>query len=115
MQISVEDKGETARVGLNGKLDSEGARAVETTLAALAEKKNGIVVDLSALTFLASAGIRQLVSAAKIVTRRGGRMVLFNPSKAVHEILTISAIDSLIPIARTEKDAQAVLAAALGE
>ena len=39
--------------------------------------------------------------------------MLLNPNKTVEEILTIAATNSLIPIARSEKEAQAVVAAAL--
>ncbi len=113
MQIAIDDAGTTAKVVLKGRLDAAGAGAVAAPLAQLAEQKNGLVIDLSGVPFLASVGIRQLVTAAKTLTRRGGRLVLLNPTKEVYEVLTISAINDLIPIARSDKDAQAILAAAL--
>jgi anti-sigma B factor antagonist len=113
MHISINDAGTTATVVLEGKLDITGADAVAPVLTRLSEQKLGLIVDLSGVSFLASIGIRQLTAAARSLTRRGGRMVLLKPAKLVEEVLTVSAVDSLIPIARSDKEAQAVLAAAL--
>ena len=109
MQISIDDAGMTAKVKLNGRLDSSGAQEIAEPLAKLSEQKHGLIVDLSGVSYLVSVGIRQFLMAAKTMTRRGGRL----PNKTVEEILTIAATNSLIPIARSEKEAQAVVAAAL--
>ena len=114
MRMSIDDAGMTAKINLDGRLDSAGTQAIAERFAQLSEQKHGLVVDLAGVSYLTSAGIRQLVMAAKTMTRRGGRLVLLNPNKAVEEILAISATDSLIPVTRSEKEAQAVLAAALG-
>jgi anti-anti-sigma factor len=113
MQISINDAGMTATAALKGRLDSEGSQAIGPALTRLAEQKHGLIVDVSGVSYLTSAGIRQLVVAAKTLTRRGGRLVLFKPNKTVEEILSVAATNSLIPVVRTEKEAQAVLAAAL--
>ena len=114
MQVSIDDAGTTAKLVLKGKLDSSSSETVAEPLNRLADQKLGVVVDLSGVSFLASIGIRHLVSAAKTLTRRGGRLVLLNPTKAVDEVLTVSAINSLIPIARNEREVQAIIAAAIG-
>ena len=113
MQISIDDSGMTATATLKGRLDSEGSQAISAALTRLAEQKHGLIVEVSGLSYLTSAGIRQLVLAAKTLTRRGGRLVLLKPNKTVEEILAVAATNSLIPVVRTEKEAQAVLAAAL--
>jgi anti-anti-sigma factor len=113
MQISIDDAGMTAKVKLDGRLDSAGTQAIAERLAQLSEQKHGLVVDLAGVSYVTSAGIRQLLMAAKTLTRRGGRLVLLNPNKTVEEILAVSATNSLIPVTRSEKQAQAVLAAAL--
>ena len=113
MKVSIEDGGETAKVILDGKLDIAGADAVASPLATLSAEKRGLIVDLSRVSFLASVGIRHLVGAAKTLTRRGGRLVLLKPNDMVEDILITVGMNSLIPIARSEREAQAVLAAAL--
>jgi anti-sigma B factor antagonist len=114
MHVSIDDAGMTAKVTLKGSFDWSGAVEAAPSLARLSEQKHGLIVDLSGVAFLASVGIRHLVQAAKTLTRRGGRLVLLRPSKAVEEVLTITGTNSLIPIAHDDREAQAVLAAALG-
>ena len=71
MQITiVDDSGTTAKVILSGKLDIAGADAIALPLATLAGGKSGLVVDMAAVSFLASIGIRHLVSASKALGDR---------------------------------------------
>lgn len=106
MQFTIsDDAGTTAKIGMVGKLDIAGAEIVALPLATLAGGRKNLVVDLSGVTFLASIGIRHLVSAAKTLTRKGGKLVLVNPSDAVKEVLATSGIIDLMPIAATERAA----------
>ena len=58
-----------------------------------------MVVDLTAVTFLASIGIRALITNAKALQQRGGKMVLFvGENAAVAKTLETTGIDALIPM-----------------
>jgi anti-sigma B factor antagonist len=106
MQITVSDEaGPTARVGLVGKLDIAGAEVVAMPLATLAGSKTGLIVDMSGVTFLASIGIRHLVSATKTLARRGGRLVLVNPNDMVKDVLVTSGVSDMLPMVSTEREA----------
>ena len=63
------------------------------------------------MDFLASIGIRTLLLAAKAVTRRGGKIVLFNPDSNVTSILQMAGIDTLVPICRSLDEARSAVAA----
>ena len=82
-------------------------------LATLAGAKQGLIVDMSGVSFIASIGIRHLVSAAKAVSRRKGLLVLLNPTDMVAEVLTASGLTDLLPIVRSNSEAVAALNAAL--
>ena len=110
MQITVKDDGVNARVQLTGSLDSAGVTAVSVPFNALVEAKRGLIVDLSAMTFLASTGIRMLVAAAKTLKRQGGQLILVKPSKMVGEVLTVTGTDTIIRVVRSDKEAEALLA-----
>jgi anti-anti-sigma factor len=115
MQISIEDEDEaTARVSLTGKLDIMGAEDIDLPLAALSGRKQNILLDLSGVSFLASIGIRHLVSTAKAVSRRGGQLILFSPTEVVAEVLGTTGITAIIPTVVTESEARALLGAARG-
>jgi anti-anti-sigma factor len=83
--VTSEDQGATARVALTGRLDILGAEVIALPLATLAGAKQGLIVDMSGVSFIASIAIRHLVSAAKALSRRNGRLVLLNPSEMVAE------------------------------
>ena len=98
MQIAINDAGSTATVTLTGRLDISGADVVALPLATLSGSKNNLVIDMAGVTFVASIGLRHLVSAAKAVGRRGGRLVLLNPNAAVAEVVTTSGLGELLHI-----------------
>jgi anti-anti-sigma factor len=111
--VTSEDRGTTARVALTGRLDIVGAERIALPLATLAGAKQGLIVDMSGVSFIASIGIRHLVSTAKALSRRKGLLVLLNPTEMVVEILTSSGLTDLLPIVRSDSEAVAALDAAM--
>jgi anti-anti-sigma factor len=92
-------------------MDIVGSDAIATRFAALtATAARHILVDLVDVDFLASIGIRSLISNAKAVQQRGGRMVLLvSADSAVAKTLETTGVDALIPMFT---DPAAALAAA---
>jgi anti-sigma B factor antagonist len=100
MQIAIHDDGTAATVTMVGRLDISGAEVVALPLATLSGSKSALFVDMAGVTFIASIGLRHLVSAAKAVGRRGGRLMLLNPTAAVTEVITTSGLVGLLQIGR---------------
>lgn len=91
--------GNVLKVSLDGRLDIQGTGAIDMQFTALtATKKAGVIVDMSKVSFLASIGIRTLLSSAKANAARGGRLVLLNPQPMVKEVLESTGVPSLIEI-----------------
>jgi anti-anti-sigma factor len=87
------------RVSLSGRLDVLGAQNIDIKFTALtATKKASILVDISEVSFLASLGMRTLISSAKALSHRGGFMVLYKPQPNVAEVLETAGVTSLIPV-----------------
>lgn len=87
------------KVSLEGRLDIDGARAVEDRFAFLTTTSAAnIVVDLSAVSFLASIGIRMLMTSARGQHGRGGKLVLAGAQPLVKKVLVTAGIDQLIPL-----------------
>ena len=111
MEISLgTDSGQTARIALTGKLDIQGAEAIALPLATLSGSKKNVVIDMSGVNFIASIGIRHLMSATKVLSRRGGRLVLLKPTAPVLEVLQTSGITELISVAASEDEVSALIA-----
>lgn len=98
MQFVIDESGATATISLTGRLDIKGAEAVALSLATLSGNKNNLTVDMAGVTFIASIGLRHLVSAARSIGRRGGRLVLLNPDTTVAEVIATSGLSDLLPI-----------------
>ena len=106
MEMQVEDlNGGVAMVTLRGRLDMTGAGLIDLKFSIVAGSKRSIVVDMSAVEFLASLGIRVLVMGAKAVKNKGGRLVLLSPQDNVKLVLTTAGIDEIIPIMFDRADA----------
>jgi anti-sigma B factor antagonist len=99
MTISTEAMdGEVMRVILDGRLDIQGAAAIDLKMNVLAGSSKFLLIDLTNVSFLGSMGLRSLVLPAQAVKRRGGKMALLNPTPMVEEVLKASNIDEIIPI-----------------
>jgi anti-sigma B factor antagonist len=109
MSISYDDIGDNLRrIVISGRLDMVGTSSIAAQLVELtAAPKKGVLIDMSAVEFLASIGIRSLVASAKAVQERGGKMVLVvNPSTTVIMSLKATGVDLLIPVFHNAADAE---------
>jgi anti-sigma B factor antagonist len=108
MTVSFQDVGANLRrITISGRLDVEGSDSMSGRIMELvAEPKKGVVVDLSAVRFLASVGIRILVASAKAVQQRGGKLVVVvAPGSVVAMSLEATGIDEFIPVLTSGADA----------
>lgn len=110
MKLSTEElDGGVTKVVLDGRLDIEGAAAVDLKMNVIAGSSRRLLLDMQQVSFLGSMGLRSIVVPAQAVRRRGGHVVLFAPVKMVEEVLKASNIDSLIPIHHELSSALAAL------
>lgn len=100
MQLTTEQIDEsTLRIALVGRMDVTGTLAIDQSFTVLAAARSaGVIVDLSGVVFLSSIGLRTLISSAKALASRGGRMVLLAPVPLVRKVLETAGIDRIIPI-----------------
>lgn len=102
----------TNRIALDGRLDAAGAEAINTRfVAAVGTAGKNALLDLNGVSFIASLGLRLFISVARMLQRRGAQMVLFGAQPQVMEAFETIALDQMIPIAATEAEARARLAA----
>jgi len=110
MPILIEDlEGGVTKVVLSGRIDIAGAHELDMPMAIVAGSRRAVVVDLSAVEFMASLGLRGIVVNAKSIISKRGKIVLLSPRPNVEEVITITGIDELIPIYRDEASAIAAV------
>lgn len=100
MELRTHDTPEGVKViNLVGRMDIAGTQEIDLRFTSLAATQKALIaVDLSEVSFLASIGMRTLVSSARALMNRGGAMALVNPKALVQQALVAAGIDSLIPI-----------------
>ena len=109
MSVRFQDLGDNLRrISISGRLDMDGTDSVSSRLMELVEEpKKGVVIDLTAVRFLASVGIRALLASAKAVQQRGGQLVLIvAQGSTVSRSLEATGVDALIPVFSNSADAE---------
>ena len=109
--MQVYDFSESAlKVSFDGRLDVSGVDAVESDFEAkVVPQGKHLIIDLSNVSFVASLGIRMLVSVARTLLRADAKVVLTNANGPVAEVFEMAALDELIPVVEDDKAASAKL------
>jgi anti-anti-sigma factor len=93
------------KLNLRGRLDAPGAQVIDGAFAKMAGAQERLIVDLSRVSFIASAGLRTLIAGARSLLARQGRMVCLDPDPLVEQVLVRSGVDRLIPVCREISEA----------
>lgn len=102
------DQGIT-RVALVGRLDIEGAQAVDMKFNVLAGAVDKLIVDMAEVSFLASMGLRTLMTCARTVGSKGKKMVIAAPQPNIDKVLRASGMDEVVGIYPDLASAKAAL------
>jgi anti-anti-sigma factor len=106
MQLETEDVAPgVTKASLTGRLDIEGARQIDLHFNVLAGSRRALIVDLAAVTFVASMGLRTLMLGFKAIASKSGKAVILSPTPEVQDVLVSSGIDTLAPIVFSLPDA----------
>jgi len=96
---------------LTGEIDLSNAKELEAEIeGAVPNTALGMVLDLSALTYLDSSGIRLLLSLAGRLRWRGQDLVLATPPESrCRRVLSLAGIESTVLLETTVDEARARL------
>lgn len=100
MEIKVQTEGAKACITLEGKLTVQTAPELEEVISGLDAEVNEIEIDLSAVDYVASAGLRVLVAAEKLAVSREGSMRLLHPNDDVNEVFNMTGLADVFTIER---------------
>jgi anti-sigma B factor antagonist len=99
MLIDAEDVAPgVTKLNLRGRLDATAVQAISPMFDRITRAQRQLIVDLSRVSFIASTGLRTLISASRTVASRHGRMVFLRPEPSVEAVLIASGTNVLIPI-----------------
>ena len=96
LTISTTVSGDVNEVKLAGRLDVKAAREAEAAFAEAAGAAQNIVLDLTELDYIASAGLRALKRLRGEVSANGGTLVLRNVQEDVMEVFEMTGFAAML-------------------
>ena len=109
--FTIQSEAGAAVVAVNGRLDGTSTPALEPVVADALAAGQGVVLDLSGLTYIASVGLRLVLQAAKRAGQTGQKLAICALQPQVLEVFEISGLDTLMTICPVRADALALMAA----
>lgn len=98
------------RVAIRGRLDTHTYEDLDEALApVLTRHLHSLVLDLSGLEYISSAGIRSLFKARKALAPHGGKVLLVNPQPQIQKVLDMVKAVPLNEIFSSTAEADAYL------
>jgi anti-anti-sigma factor len=99
--------GDTARLTLTGELTEAARRPLVRELSELLLEHHvlaGVVLDVSGVSFMNSAGMAVLVQAQRMAAPRGIELTLLDPPESVRRPLQLSGLWPRFPVLRSATD-----------
>ena len=112
-QLNLVGDGEIPVARIEGGIDISNARELGDALLEIGgESTIGLVVDLSGVEYLDSAGVRLVLRLATELDRRGRLLGVVGPADApVRSVLELTAVDRYVPLYERVEDAVAAVRA----
>ena len=106
MEITEERRGDVLILRIIGKLDSSTSKDLEEKiLSIIASSQGKLVIDLSQLDYVSSAGLRVFLLAAKRMDGAKGKMILCSLKDAVKQVFDIAGFSSLLTLTASTEEA----------
>ena len=108
MKIALEPQTEgVAVVKLAGRLDFTSVTDARDQFAsAIAAGHRKLIVDLSKVEFVDSAGLGSLIGGMRAARQAGGDLRIANPSEQAKMLLSLTSLDQVLKVHPTIKEAQ---------
>lgn len=106
LDIDISHLEQVTLVAASGRIDSMNADELGQSLSsAIDETHTRIVLDLSRVDYMSSAGLREIVSSLKQVKRLRGDLRIAQPSERVREILEMAGLHTIFQIFPSQDEA----------
>jgi len=106
MDVTRTDDGEITILGIAGEINFATSPALEQAVAAgVAAGRRLILLDLGAVRYVSSAGLRAILVGAKRAKAAGGGLAIFGLQPSVREVFLLSGFERMMPV--VERAAQA--------
>jgi anti-anti-sigma factor len=106
MEITARHRGDILVLDMTGRLDTSTSGSAHDAIVDFANAKpKRVVLNLDKLTYVSSAGLRVILTLAKLLQSSNGEMKICRANGGVKEVLQTSGFNSLIKIVDDEEAA----------
>jgi anti-anti-sigma factor len=99
MEACFEQLGQVLLIAVSGRLDTLTAPQFDARAAPLLAGPQGrILLDVSGLEYISSAGLRSILQVAKVAEANGGKAGVFGVPAQVAEVLKIAGVSSRLEV-----------------
>ena len=107
LQIELEHYRKALIVRLKGELDHHTAESVKNRMeeAIMRGNSSHIILSLKDLSFMDSSGLGVILGRYKLITAKGGKMVVCNVNPAVYRLFEMSGLFKILSIQENERQA----------
>ena len=106
MEINTEQVDGTLIANVGGRIDGGNAQDFESAMQKVIEDADSaLIIDLSDLSYISSAGLRVILLIAKTLTKRSAKFSICGLSGPINEIFVISGFNKIISIHDSREDA----------
>ncbi len=98
MQIEKTQEGDIVVLKVIGQLTSSTSPALETAVNDVLKTESNLVLDFAELDFLASSGLRVILSTQKRINAKNGALVIRNVNKVVMEVFEMTGLRDFLNV-----------------
>lgn len=104
--IEVRHSGSAVVLDIAGRLVFGEVDGMRDTISRLLDGgSRQFILNLSRVSYMDSAGLGQTIAAYTSITRRGGRVVLLNPSRQTNQLLQVAKLVTIFDVYADESEA----------
>jgi anti-sigma B factor antagonist len=101
MEINISTAGEVTVVEITGEIEASAAAQIQEKVLALIKPGLKLLMDMTEVKFMSSAGLRLLLLLYRQVTGQGGQMVLVGLSEEIQDTMSATGFLSFFTIQNT--------------
>lgn len=106
MHVTASEMKRVILLEVSGRVDSTNASQLgEAFNQQIDAGRHQLVVDLSSVDYMSSAGLREMVTALKKLKSLGGDLRVASPSHRVKDVLELAGLDAIFQIYPTQVEA----------
>ena len=97
LKISVKNDGKEYTLTLDGRLDTLTSPSLEAKVNEVVGDADKLIIDLGALSYISSAGLRVLLGAAQIMEDKG-EMIVCSVTQPIREVFALTGFNRVFKI-----------------